>query len=49
MRNIINSLPLENLKYLFEGNEVFLRKLKMDNVSVYSMTPLEASKSINSH
>ena len=46
MRNIINSLPIENLKYLFEGNEVFLRKLKMDNVSVYSMTPLEASKSI---
>ena len=46
MRNIINSLPLENLKYLFEGNEIFLRKLKMDNVSVYSMTPLEASKSI---
>ncbi len=46
MRNIINSLPIENLQYLFEGEESFLRKLKMDSVSVYSMTPLEASKSI---
>ena len=46
MRNIINSLPIENLQYLFEGDEPFLRQLKMDSVSVYSMTPLKASKSI---
>ena len=46
MRNIINSLPIENLQYLFEGDEPFLRRLKMDSVSVYSMTPLDASKSI---
>tara|TARA_B100000929_G_scaffold262147_1_gene227322 strand:- start:10170 stop:10787 length:618 start_codon:yes stop_codon:yes gene_type:complete len=46
MRNIIKSLPIENLQYLFEGRESFLRKLKMDNVAVYSMTPLEESKRI---
>jgi len=46
MRNIINSLPIENLQYLFEGRESFLRKLKMDSVAVYSMTPLEESKRI---
>ena len=46
MRNIIQSLPIENLQYLFEGKENFLRKLKMDSVAVYSMTPLEESKRI---
>lgn len=46
MRNIIKSLPIENLQYLFEGREKFLRRLKMDSVAVYSMTPLEESKRI---
>ena len=46
MRNIIKSLPIENLQYLFEGRESFLRNLKMDSVAVYSMTPLEESKRI---
>jgi len=46
MKNIIQSLPIENLQYLFDGTENFLRQLKMDNVAVYSMTPLEESKRI---
>jgi len=40
MKNIINSLPIHTLSHLFKGSSEFLKKLNIDNVSVWSVTPV---------
>ena len=45
--NITSTISIEHLQYLFDGDEKLLKSLKIDNISIYSITPHKQAESIN--